>query len=92
MYLSLSLSLSLTHTHTPSQVEGKTLPEVTEYYYYWKKYCSDEYRGRNRHVSEEVWVLLLSSEVPPSPRLIVVFPTTSPADRCHYLTYLLLHM
>ena len=39
---------------SPSQVEGKTLPEVTEYYYYWKKYCSDEYRGRNRHISEEV--------------------------------------
>ena len=36
------------------QVEGKTLSEVTEYYYYWKKYCNDEYRGRNRHVSEEV--------------------------------------
>ena len=36
------------------QVEGKTLPEVTEFYYYWKKYCNDEYRGRNRHISEEV--------------------------------------
>lgn len=43
------------HIHTLLQVEGKTLPEVTEFYYYWKKYCNDEYRGRNRHISEEVW-------------------------------------
>ena len=38
----------------PPQVEGKQLSEVVEYYYSWKKYCSDEYRGRNRHISEEV--------------------------------------
>ena len=37
-----------------SSVETKTLPEIIEYYYFWKKYCPDEYRGRNRHVSEEV--------------------------------------
>ncbi len=36
------------------QVDSKRLPEVVEYYYTWKKYCSDEYRGRNRHISEEV--------------------------------------
>ena len=37
-----------------SSVETKSLPEIIEYYYSWKKYCPDEYRGRNRHVSEEV--------------------------------------
>ena len=37
-----------------SAVENKLLPEVIEYYYSWKKYCNDEYRGRNRHISEEV--------------------------------------
>ena len=36
------------------QVESKKFPDMIEYYYTWKKYCSDEYRGRNRHVSEEV--------------------------------------
>ena len=30
------------------------MKEVIEYYYSWKKYCSEEYRGRNRHTSEEV--------------------------------------
>ena len=39
-----------------SALENKQLSEVVEYYYSWKKYCSDEYRGRNRHVSEEVSV------------------------------------
>ena len=37
-----------------SALENKLLPEVIEYYYSWKKYCNDEYRGRNRHISEEV--------------------------------------
>ena len=37
-----------------SVVECKSFPEVIEYYYTWKKYCNDEYRGRNRHISEEV--------------------------------------
>lgn len=45
------------------QVEGKTLPEVTEFYYYWKKYCNDEYRGRNRHISEEVLVDDMNSHI-----------------------------
>lgn len=36
------------------QVESKKFSEIIEYYYTWKKYCSDEYRGRNRHISEEV--------------------------------------
>ena len=39
-----------------NQVETKSLPEIIEYYYSWKKYCPDEYRGRNRHHSEEVCV------------------------------------
>lgn len=39
---------------TFAQVESKNFQEVTEFYYTWKKYCSDEYRGRNRHTSEEV--------------------------------------
>ena len=39
---------------TVLQVEFKAFPEVIEYYYTWKKYCNDEYRGRNRHISEEV--------------------------------------
>ena len=42
-----------------SSVETKSLPEIIEYYYSWKKYCPDEYRGRNRHVSEEVGIGLL---------------------------------
>ena len=37
-----------------SIIESKTLPEIIEYYYSWKKYCPDEYRGRNRHVSDDV--------------------------------------
>ncbi len=36
------------------QVDSKSMPEMIEYYYTWKKYCSDEYRGRSRHFSEEV--------------------------------------
>ena len=32
----------------------KTLPEIIEHYYTWKKYRNDEYRCRNRHASEEV--------------------------------------
>lgn len=35
-------------------MESKRFSELIEYYYTWKKYCSDEYRGRNRHISEEV--------------------------------------
>ncbi len=35
-------------------MESKQFPDIIEYYYTWKKYCSDEYRGRNRHISEEV--------------------------------------
>ncbi|KAL5464065.1 hypothetical protein EMCRGX_G033024 [Ephydatia muelleri] len=32
----------------------KTLPEIIEHYYTWKKYRNDEYRCRNRHASEEI--------------------------------------
>ncbi|XP_064402519.1 nascent polypeptide-associated complex subunit alpha, muscle-specific form-like isoform X3 [Halichondria panicea] len=37
-----------------SAVDSKSMPEMIEYYYTWKKYCSDEYRGRSRHFSEEI--------------------------------------
>jgi hypothetical protein len=38
-----------------SALEGnKTMKEVIEYYYFWKKYCNSEYRGRTRRDSEEI--------------------------------------
>lgn len=35
-------------------IDTKSFHNIIEYYYSWKKYCPDEYRGRNRHVSEDV--------------------------------------
>ena len=53
-----------------SIIESKTLPEIIEYYYFWKKYCPDEYRGRNRHFSDDVSDALLS-HLSPSPSQIM---------------------
>jgi uncharacterized C2H2 Zn-finger protein len=37
-----------------SSIESKSLTDIIEYYYSWKKYYPDEYRGRNRHISDEI--------------------------------------
>ncbi|XP_065919665.1 uncharacterized protein [Dysidea avara] len=34
-------------------VNSKDMRQVIEYYYTWKKYCMDEYKGRSRHYSME---------------------------------------
>ena len=39
------------------QIDTKRYHDIIEYYYSWKKYCNDEYRGRNRHHSEDVSAL-----------------------------------
>ena len=39
------------------QVASKNMRNVIEYYYTWKKYCMDEYKGRSRHYSMEEEVL-----------------------------------
>ena len=42
-----------------NSIDTKTFHNIIEYYYSWKKYCPDEYRGRNRHVSEDVRMMVI---------------------------------